>query len=143
VNGKPVAPIAAFAGPEGRASVATELHRALANAAAEERAGSAELAIMIDKSVPYGVVTTLLGIAYAAGVRKIEILLTRGRPFVVPIGAPPEMGYALPGDFIAVPAALADEPPVWRDDAPFGDVMRLYMDLARSDRPVVLDVGAR
>jgi tRNA A-37 threonylcarbamoyl transferase component Bud32 len=143
VNGRPVAPMAGFASPEGRAAVAAELHRALATAAAEERDGSAELAIMIDKSVPFGVVTTLLGLARSAGVHKVEILFTRGHPFVAPIGAPPEIGYVLPGDFVAVTATLANEPAAWKDDAPFGEVMLLYIDLARSDRHVVLDVRER
>jgi hypothetical protein len=49
----------------------------------------------------------------------------------------------LPGDFVAVTATLANEPAVWKDDAPFGEVMLLYVDLARSDRHVVLDVRER
>ena len=110
VDGHGVARLGALDAPEGATHVASDLNRALAQAGlAQTDAAELDLSVSIDREVKGGTLARLLGIARGAGVRRIEILLTRGDSPRVPPRAPPETGIALPGDFVALPAELADD----------------------------------
>jgi tRNA A-37 threonylcarbamoyl transferase component Bud32 len=109
VDAKPVAPTPALASVDGRLSVSGELNRALAARVAKDGGvHDVDLAVMIDRQVEFPVVLKLLAIARAAGVQRIEFLLTRGPPPVLAAGAPPETAFVLPTDFVALPAVLDD-----------------------------------
>ena len=110
VDGRGVARLAALDGAEGRAHVASDLNHALAQAAlAQADAAELDLSVAIDRRVETGVLVHLLRIARGAGVRRVEILLTRGASTRLPPRAPPEAAIVLPTDFVALPAELSDD----------------------------------
>jgi tRNA A-37 threonylcarbamoyl transferase component Bud32 len=109
VDGRGVARLSALGTKEGAAQVASDLNRALAQAAlAQGDAGGVELSISVDREVPGATLQRLLAAARTAGVRRVELLLTRGEAPRLGKG-PPEIGVVLPGDFVALPAELADD----------------------------------
>ena len=109
VDGRGVARLAALTTPEGAAQVSTDLNHRLAQAAlgALDPSG-VDLSVSVDREVTGDTLLVLLGVARRAGVRRVEILLTRGEAPRLRQG-PPEIDVVLPGDFVALPAELGDE----------------------------------
>jgi tRNA A-37 threonylcarbamoyl transferase component Bud32 len=112
VDGRGVARLTALDSPEGALHVAADLNRALAQAALEKDEEHAQadvdLSVSIDREVDGGALLHLLRIARGAGVRRIEVLLTRGESPELGRGGPPEISVVIPGDFVALPAELED-----------------------------------
>ncbi len=104
VNGEPLAKLAALDAEQGVSVVRSTLTRALANA--DKKPGEPDLSCSIDREVEWPAALRLLRLAYEAGARDVEILLTRGPAPEITPGGPPEAGWLLPKDFIAVPTAL-------------------------------------
>ena len=110
INGKGVAPLSAATSSDGAINIGHDLSHAVAEHASLARAAEStvDLAIAIDRRTAWRDVERLLGIARRAGVRRIEILLTRGPGPHVPEGAPPEANWVLASDFVAIAAELGD-----------------------------------
>ncbi len=158
VNARPSAPLLALDSEQGAATVSRDLSHALADQAAHAEDDSdsdvkargsslapvpVDLAVSVDRKVAWHAVDRLLGIAYRAGVRHAEVLLTSGPAPILGADAPPEASWVLAKDFVAidvelVAAARADEPGVFhaRDDEPFGDVAPALARLAASGAPI-------
>jgi hypothetical protein len=109
VDGHGVAKLAALDTPEGVQHIGADLSRALAQASLDQK-GSADvdLSVSVDREVDGGVLERLFRIARAAGVHRVEILLTRGASPDLSRGGPPEVSVVIPQDFVALPADLAD-----------------------------------
>ena len=123
VNAKGVARLAALDAPQGTAQVASDLNHALAQAAVAQREpGEIDLLVSIDHQVKGKDLLRLLRIARSAGVRKIEILLTRGAPPKLALNGPPENGVVIPRDFVALPVELGDEGMALAAEQTFGEV---------------------
>ncbi len=89
MDGRGVARLAALDSPEGAAHVAADLNRALAQATLEQKStGELDLSVSIDREVDGGAIVRLLRIARGAGVRRIELLLTRGESPELERGGP-------------------------------------------------------
>ncbi len=138
VNGTGVARLGALRSPEGALNIGRDLNHALASLPRSAPphltapANAPDLSIAIDREVDFGSLLLFLRIARSAGVRRGEILLTRGRAPALPATAPPEAGYVLASDFAAVPIELADEGFRARDEARFDRVApSLVMEAAR------------
>ena len=112
VDGRGVARLTALDSPEGALHVAADLNRALAQAslgwAEEQGQADVDLSVSVDREVEGSALLHLLRIARGAGVRRIEVLLTRGGSPELGRGGPPEIDIVIPHDFIALPAELAD-----------------------------------
>jgi hypothetical protein len=94
--------------------------------------GAPDLSIAVDREVDYGSLLLFLRIARSAGVKRGEILLTRGRAPALPASAPPEASYVLASDFAAVPIELSDEGFEARDGVSFDQVApALVLEAAR------------
>ena len=110
VDGRGVARLRALDAPEGATHVASDLNHALAQAGlAQTDTAPLDLSVSIDRQVKGDTLLRLLRVARAAGVRRIEILLTRGESPRVPPRAPPETAIVMPGDFVALPVELGDD----------------------------------
>jgi len=66
-----------------------------------------DILLMADASTPPHVVTTCLGAAYDAGVRRVAVLLLRGAPLTKTADLPEEASYVLPRDFDVLDVRLA------------------------------------
>ncbi|MFT3766521.1 MAG: hypothetical protein QM820_13560 [Minicystis sp.] len=131
VDGRGVARLSALSSPEGAAPVASDLNHALAQAALTQRDPSGiDLSISIDREVPGGTLLRLLRIARSAGVRRVDLLLTRGGTPRLVVGGPPEIDIVVPNDFVALPAELADEGVELRDKDRFGSLTPWLIDQA-------------
>jgi hypothetical protein len=163
INGRGVARLAAMRSAEGAINIGRDLNHALAGGetegdpqgapdpaveraiAANARSSSApDLSIAVDREIDYATLLLFLRIARSSGVERAEILLTRGRPPVLPVSAPPEAGYVLAGDFAAVPIKLADQGFRAPDGDRFDVVARALATeaSARGGEPVILFVPA-
>lgn len=117
VNGIGIARLGALRSPEGALNIGRDLNHALASSLKSAPSGShlvaasdaPDLSIAIDREVDYGSLLLFLRIARSAGVKRAEILLTRGRAPLLPASAPPEAAYVLASDFAAVPIELTGE----------------------------------
>ena len=139
VNGRPVAPLSAAESPDGAANIGRDLSHALAEHGAREGAGDVDLAISIDRQVPWSAVATLLGVAHRAGARRLELLLTRGPAPSLPVGAPPEATWLLASDFVAIRAVVTEDGFSAAAGEPFGAVAAELVRRAQSaDEPVRL-----
>ncbi len=142
VNGERVAKLAAVESQDGAANVGRDLSHGLAAAQpAEPAPGDPELSIAIDREVPWSSVERLLRIARSAGARRVEILFTRGAPPAIPPGAPPEAGYLLPKDFVALPASLEEDGFGAAADRRFADVAAELVRAGDGGQPVRLAAG--
>ncbi len=106
IDGRGVAKLSTLDAPEGASHVAAELDRALAQAALEQRE-EVDLSVSVDRQIDGETLRRLLQIARGAGVRRVEVLLTRGASPGL-LRGPPEIDVVLPHDFVALPATLAD-----------------------------------
>jgi hypothetical protein len=144
VDGKGVAKLAALDSPEGALHVAADLNRALAQASLEEKSsGEADLSVSVDREVDAGALRHLFQIARGAGVRRVELLLTRGASPDLERGGPPEIGVVIPKDFVALPAELADTGLPLPSGQPFGRVApTLVVEALAAHGPIALAVDA-
>jgi tRNA A-37 threonylcarbamoyl transferase component Bud32 len=145
VDGKGVARLAALESPAGALHVAADLNRALAQGALDQR-GSREvdLSVSVDREVDAGALAHLLRIARAAGVRRIELLLTRGASPELERGGPPEIDVVVPRDFVALPAELADEGLALTAGQPFGRIApTLVVEALAAHGPIAIAVDTR
>lgn len=107
VNTKRLAKLAAIESSDGAINLGRDLGHELAQAAGSEaEAGGPDLSVAVDREVPYESLQRILKIARDAGARRVELLFTRGAAPFIPAGAPPETGYVLARDFVALPAEL-------------------------------------
>jgi tRNA A-37 threonylcarbamoyl transferase component Bud32 len=122
VDGRGVARLAALTSAEGEAQVIADLNHALAGAALSAgEIGSVDLSISIDRQVPGATVARVLRVARRAGVRRLELLLTRGVAPKLTKG-PAEIGVVLPNDFVALPIELGDDGVRLDDAGDFGHI---------------------
>jgi serine/threonine-protein kinase len=123
VNGKAVLRLGALESSDGMAHLATDLDRALAESAADAQAASdVDLSMSIDRSVHGDALARVLSIARGAGVKRLELLLTRGESPKLPADAPHEVRVVLPRDFVALPVQLADDGAAIDSNATFGEL---------------------
>jgi hypothetical protein len=151
VDGRGVARLAALDAPEGALHVAADLNRALAQAelsSGQEETSSTDvdrvdLSVSIDREVEGAALLHLLQIARGAGVRRVEVLLTRGESPRLGQGGPPEIAVVIPADFVAIPVDLADAGFQLPAGEPFGAVAPSLVVQALAARgPVAIAVGA-
>ncbi|MEW5852913.1 MAG: serine/threonine-protein kinase [Myxococcota bacterium] len=113
---------ASLSSTEGLGALGLDLSHRLARAEAPLPDG-VQLLVMVDRRVSWQRVARALGVAYGLGIRRVELLLTRGAPPQIPARAPPEAALALPMDFSAVPAELVtDGGHVFPSEMPFEHV---------------------
>jgi hypothetical protein len=143
VNARGVARLAALDAPAGAAQVVSDLNHTLAQAAVDQREpGAIDLLVSIDREVPGKAIVRLLRIARSAGVRKIEILLTRGAPPRLVPNGPPEIGVVIPRDFVALPVELGDEGLPLAEEQRFGEIAPGLVKAALAvEGPVKIAVG--
>jgi serine/threonine protein kinase len=143
VDGRGVARLGALGSPEGVAHLASELDRALAQAALEEHgATDLDLSVSIDRETGGDTLLRLLQIARGAGVKRVEVLLTRGASPGPLLHGPPEIDVVLPSDFVAIPAELADAGLALAPDLRFGQLAPALVERALAgESPVALAVG--
>ncbi len=142
VDGRGVARLGTLDSPEGASHVAAELDRALAQATLEQKgAEGVDLSVSIDREVDTGAILALLRLARGAGARRIEVLLTRGESPRLGGGGPPEIDVVIPGDFVALPAELADVGVPLPAGEPFGHVApALVVQALAAHGPIALAV---
>src|SRR5262249_27025608 len=98
--------------------------------------------VFVDREVNGGALLRLLQIARSAGVRRIELLLTRGEAPRIGPSAPPEAGIVIPGDFVALPGELGDRGLARLADKSFQTIAPELIAAALSSRgPVLLAVA--
>jgi serine/threonine-protein kinase len=134
VDASPVVPLAALDAIEGTGALAGDLGRRLARAR-DGLEGPVQLLVTVDRGVAWGRVARALGVAYALGVRRVEVLLTRGPAPRLSAQAPLEAAYALPRDFGAVRVELAvgeGEAFEAEEDAVFATVAPRLVEAARA-----------
>jgi hypothetical protein len=129
IDGELVAKLGALDSERTVDLVSSRLTQALAAATeADERASSLpsapapDLSVLADREVKWGTLRRLLALAREAGARHVEVLLTRGPSPRIPERGPPEAGYVIARDFVAVTATLDDAGFDAPDAARFGDV---------------------
>ena len=102
-----------------------------------------DLSLVVDREVPWSTVLRLLALSHDAGALRIEIMLTHGAPPRIPERGPPEAGYLLARDFVAIPAKLE---PIGFEAAPaarFGDVAPKLVAAARAGQtPIAVAVAS-
>jgi hypothetical protein len=140
IDAAAVAPIAALDSPEGTINVAGAIGKAIAQNASDPQPGDRDLAIAIDREVRWRTVALLLGIAHRSGARRIELRFTRGPRPEIPTSGPPEIGYVLPSDFVAVEAVLGNVGLSANPDLSFLEVAPQIVGAA-ANGPVSLAVG--
>jgi serine/threonine protein kinase len=145
VDAKGIARLRALESREGAAQVASDLNHALAQAAVDQREpAEIDLLVSIDRHVKGLALQRLLQIARAAGVRRVEILLTRGDQPKLSLTGPKEIGVVLPSDFVALPITLADEGWVIAPEPSFGEIAPdLVREAMTREGPVSLRVRDR
>ena len=90
-----------------------------------------------------GAILKLLRLARGAGARRIGVLLTRGESPRLGGGGPPEIDVVIPGDFVALPAELADVGVPLPAGEPFGRVApALVVQALAAHGPIPLAVEA-
>jgi hypothetical protein len=116
--------VARTSSPDLALHLGADLSHVLAGAVADpERAPlDPDLSLTVDRAVPYRDLLAVLAIAARAGARTVELLYARGPAVDLPHQAPPETGYMLPSDFMALrvevsPGGYAPDP-----GAPFGTI---------------------
>jgi tRNA A-37 threonylcarbamoyl transferase component Bud32 len=110
INAVGVAKLRALESAEGAMNIGRDLNHALAAAEPPPAPALApELSISADREIPYGTLARVLGIAKTSGVRRAELLLTRGRSPLIPASAPSEASYVLASDFVAIPIEISAE----------------------------------
>jgi hypothetical protein len=144
VDGRGVAKLAALDATEGARHVAADLNRALAQASLDQKTQTeVDLSVSIDREVDAGTVLRLLQIARGAGVRRVQLLLTRGASPDLGRGGPPEIDVVMPQDFVALPAELADAGIALPAGQPFGRVApTLVVEALAAHGPIALAVDA-
>ncbi len=137
MDGKPVARLSALSAPETVSHVAAELDSALAAAALDQRgSGETDLSLSADRQVDAETLRRLLQIARGAGVRRVEVLLTRGASPGL-LRGPPEVDVVMPHDFVALPATLADAGVPLASGERFGDVAPALVSRVIAGEPAV------
>ena len=127
IDSKGVARLAALASPESSAQVLAELNRALAKMDGLDEpneARASDLSLFIDREVKGESVSRVFQLARSAGVRRVELVLTRGASPVLGPSAPAEARVVLPADFVAIPCDLDPAGEPLDGGATFGDLAR-------------------
>ncbi len=138
VNGEGVGRLAALDAQATRQAVVAKLTSALASPAAGADASGADLSLLVDRSVPLSRLRQLCAIAFDAGARSAEVLLTRGPLVSVPAGAPPEAGYLLPRDFVAFRVKLERGSGQAPQEGVFEELAREFQTRDGGEIPVLL-----
>jgi tRNA A-37 threonylcarbamoyl transferase component Bud32 len=122
--------------PLGTNTLALDLsHRLARDSATADRV---QLSLLIDARAPGDVVRRALAVAWGVGVRRAELLFTRGRsPGALAPDAPEEAAWVLPRDFVALPVTLAPQGLAVTDER-FDAQSARWM---RAAHPVALAVG--
>ena len=146
VDGRGVARLGTLDAPRwGPPTSPPRLDRALAQATLEQKTTDGiDLSVCIDRQVASGAVLTLLRLARGAGARRVEVLLTRGDSPQLGGGKPPEIDVVIPGDFVALPADLADVGVPLPAGEPFGRVApALVVQALAAHGPIALAIPPR
>ncbi len=114
LNGKGIGKLSALDTDTGRQAIANAIVTGLAapisdlslEAAADPVARKVDLALLVDRRVPWSRVEQVLALAFDGGARSADLLLTRGQEPNIPTDAPPEASLLLPSDFVALPLEL-------------------------------------
>jgi hypothetical protein len=112
LNGRGLGRLATLESDSGRQTVLRELTAALATPTPGGEGSGVDISFLVDRNVPVEKLRELGALAYEAGARSAEILLTRGAIAEVPPRAPPEAGLLLPRDFVALRTKLESRPAV-------------------------------
>ncbi len=112
VDGRRVARLDAIDTPAAQSAIANALCPAVAQR--ESQPPAPELSLLLDARTTAAVVGRLLALAAECGAGRVEMLLQKGEPPVLPRGAPPEAAFVIPSDFVAVRLRLSRV-----DGAPF------------------------
>lgn len=140
LNGTGIGKLSALDAESGRQAISTPIVAALASPRSPG-ARTVDLTVLVDRDVSWSRVEELLAIAYEAGARSVDFLLTRGAEPVIPRGAPPEVANLLPVDFGAVEVVLTTEGPE-TEGVTFDDVAQALL-ASRDGEPHRLRVHAR
>jgi tRNA A-37 threonylcarbamoyl transferase component Bud32 len=145
INGEGVARLSALESPEVAMAVTGALAKALTTAPPDtqsaDEAPPPDLAVLVDRQVSWAQAARILGLARGAGARRIELLLTRGPGPELSPSAPPEAGFAIVTDFVAIPAELVDEPSRVPPEQRYGQLVPELLAAAAAGEPVRLAVG--
>ncbi len=106
LNGKALGRLTALESEAGRQTILRELTAALASPTPGGEGSGIDVSLLVDRRVPMKRVEELGALAYEAGARTAEVLLTRGPLAEVPANAPREAGLLLPQDFVGVRVSL-------------------------------------
>jgi hypothetical protein len=117
LNGKGIGKLSALDTDTGRQAIANAIVTGLASpmsdlsleAASDPVGRKIDLALLVDRRVPWSRVEQVLGLAFDGGARSADLLLTRGQEPNIPADAPPEASLLLPSDFVALPLELGNE----------------------------------
>lgn len=149
LNGEGLSPLAALEGAEGKDIVRRDILHAVGAAARMRRDGpmpedgeAVELALTIDRSVPYRSFQELLTVARQSGVRRAELRLLREEPPALDEDAPPEARYVLPRDFVAVVVRLGEDGFRANGDATYGEALPPLLAAASDGEPVEMVASA-
>jgi hypothetical protein len=136
VNSKGVAKLAALESKEVSTLFGQDLSRTLAQAAVEqEGAAEVDLSVFVDREVPWSAVLKLLAIARASGVKRVDLMLTRGP--TPPRSTAPEAQIVIPSDFVALPLELSGDGFTAPESARFGEVAPRLVGLAKPGEPAI------
>jgi serine/threonine protein kinase len=123
-----------------RQLVRLELSKAV-SAVERPKPGEPELLVAIDREVRWGVAREVLGLARGLGVRRVQLLFTRGEAPSLSPSSPPEASYLLASDFAALPAHLTARHLDIPADLPFGAAARLLVALPAGETECELGDG--
>ena len=139
VEGRPVARVEALDASATRDGVVQEIARAVAeNPPTKDHP---DLALLADREVAWDDLEVVLRLARQAGARKIDVLLTRGEPVVIPRGAPPEAGAVTPSDFAVLRVEIAVAGGQRAEGATFDAVAAEWLARRKSPAAIVVGVG--
>jgi tRNA A-37 threonylcarbamoyl transferase component Bud32 len=141
IDGRGIARLGALESREAAIAITADLNHALGRLDRPAPEGL-DLSVSIDREVPYELVARVLRIARGCGVRRAEVLLTRGRPPVIPVRAPAEASHVLASDFVAIPVELVDRGERAEARVPFATVAEHWIRLARDEGSVRVEAAA-
>jgi hypothetical protein len=125
IDSERVGLLASLDSPEGSAALAYDLGHRLARETTAPREVDPQLLIIADRAVAWRSLSRALAVAFGVGVRRADVLLTRGPAPRLTASAPPEAAYALPRDFVAVRIELSSvDGLTFANDARFEAVAR-------------------
>ncbi|MBL8740690.1 MAG: hypothetical protein JNK04_06345, partial [Myxococcales bacterium] len=152
LNGKGIGKVSALDTDTGRQAIANAIVTGLAapmsdvslEAAADPVARKIDLALLVDRRVPWSRVEQVLLLAFDGGARSTDLLLTRGQEPSIPTNAPPEASLLLPRDFVALPLELGPEGLRPKESVDLAEVAtELLSQPGAGERPIAISLRPR